>query len=237
MPQRRVSVEGIGEVTLAKRRGSSNMSLMVNAKGQVRVGVPYWTSYETALMFLLKKRSWVLKHLAQHAPQILHHGSCIGKTHQIIIKHETSKDQVADIKIIGNKIVVATLKSVVDKDLQKLLHETSDEVLIREAKTFLPFRVEALSRKYNAPYNKLRIRRMTSRWGSCTKNKDISLSSYLIQLPWELIDYVILHELTHTKHLNHGPEFWRYIHQCLPTTSVLRQQIRQYKPRVAASKP
>ena len=53
-----------------------------------------------------------------------------------------------------------------------------------------------------------------------------------MQLPWELIDYVILHELVHTKHLNHSPEFWRALEELSPGARALQKKIKSHKPRV-----
>jgi predicted metal-dependent hydrolase len=79
-------------------------------------------------------------------------------------------------------------------------------------------------------YEDIRAKQLTSRWGSCDTNGVISLSIYLAQLPWDLIDYVILHELTHTRHMNHGPEFWRTMESLVPDAKKKRKAIKQFRP-------
>ena len=69
-------------------------------------------------------------------------------------------------------------------------------------------RVEYLANKYGFIYGKVTLRKMKTRWGSCTHHNNISLNIGLIALTDELIDYVILHELVHTKIKNHSKEFW-----------------------------
>ncbi len=81
-------------------------------------------------------------------------------------------------------------------------------ILAMEAKRLLPQRVEQLARAHGFRYTGLKMRRMKTRWGSCTAKNSINLNTWLVMLPVELSDYVILHELVHTKHKNHGPEFW-----------------------------
>jgi hypothetical protein len=51
-----------------------------------------------------------------------------------------------------------------------------------------------------------------------------------MQLPWQLIDYVLLHELTHTTILRHGPDFWRALEAVLPNARVLKKAMREYQP-------
>jgi len=69
-------------------------------------------------------------------------------------------------------------------------------------------RVEYLANKHGFTYGKVTLRKMKTRWGSCTHLNNINLNIGLIALTDELMDYVILHELVHTKVKNHSKEFW-----------------------------
>lgn len=62
----------------------------------------------------------------------------------------------------------------------------------------------------------LKIRKLVSRWGSCSKSGKITLNLELIKAPTECIDYVIVHELCHLKEPNHGPGFWRLVRKMIP---------------------
>ena len=68
-----------------------------------------------------------------------------------------------------------------------------------------------MAERFGLTYRKVRITGARSRWGSCTSAKTISLSCYLMLVPSHLIDYVILHELAHTREMNHGPRFWELL--------------------------
>jgi len=76
----------------------------------------------------------------------------------------------------------------------------------------------------------VRIKRLSSRWGSCDSHQNIVLNLYLMQLPWECIDYVLLHELTHTQILRHGAPFWDAMGKLLPNLAAIRKQMRGYHP-------
>ncbi|MBC7406708.1 MAG: M48 family metallopeptidase [Candidatus Parcubacteria bacterium] len=81
----------------------------------------------------------------------------------------------------------------------------------RLAREYLTSRLELLSSANNLNYNRVSFRSQKTRWGSCSSRKNISLNYKLLTLKTELIDYVILHELAHTKHMNHSLEFWNFL--------------------------
>lgn len=119
---------------------------------------------------------------------------------------------------------------VEDDRIQRALHEILRNVFRHEAKRLLPGRVEVLARQYGFTYTGLKINSGRTRWGSCTSRKSLNLSLYLMQLPWHLIDYVILHELCHTREMNHGDRFWALMDQVTDNRSrSLRQELKGYK--------
>lgn len=97
------------------------------------------------------------------------------------------------------------------------------------AKETFPKRVKELAIQYGFKYADVSIRKMKSRWGSCSLKGNIHLSSYLAALPTACIDYVILHELCHTRHMNHGPLFWREVEKVCPDYKNTRKIMRQHK--------
>jgi len=83
--------------------------------------------------------------------------------------------------------------------------------LKEKAKQTLIPQLQSLSVQYNLPYNTAIIRPQTTMWGSCNSNKNISLNYKLLFFPAKLAHHVLLHELCHTKHLNHSVRFWRLL--------------------------
>lgn len=76
------------------------------------------------------------------------------------------------------------------------------------------------------PAPRLRLRRMRSRWGSCSSRGDITLNTDLVRYPPHLIDYVIVHELCHLREFHHGPAFYRLMDRALPDWAERRRQLR-----------
>ncbi|MDR1021991.1 MAG: M48 family metallopeptidase [Prevotellaceae bacterium] len=103
----------------------------------------------------------------------------------------------------------------------------------RQANQFLPARIAALAVRHGFSYSKVSIKNIHSRWGSCSVQNNLNFSIYLMHLPDDLVDYVILHELCHTVHKNHGPKFWALLDAV--TGGKARQQaalMRGYSARM-----
>ena len=112
---------------------------------------------------------------------------------------------------------------------QKMLRLTIVRAMKKRAEVYLPPLLNELSNLYSLPFNKVKISSSRGRWGSCSGNKSINLSCYLMLLPVHLMDYVMLHELSHTKEMNHGPDFWRLLDTLtLDKAKSLRAELRNY---------
>lgn len=108
-------------------------------------------------------------------------------------------------------------------------YETTPEVHIdrEKARQMLESRLEEIAAKHGYAYNRLTIRNQKTRWGSCSSKNNISLNMKLVFLPDELRDFILLHELVHTKIKNHGNEFWDEITRVEPKAMELTKQIHK----------
>jgi predicted metal-dependent hydrolase len=233
MAQKTVFVPEIGEIILSKRKGATSLRLSVNAAGKIRVGMPYWTPYQTGISFAKSKSDWIKTHLASQANTRLKHNDLIGKSHRINYIF-TERQTIIKTRVKTNEIMVATGLSLNDMRVQKSLVAACEKALKSEAEHLLPQRLRTLAVRYEFDYESVSVRKLTGRWGSCSNIKAITLSYYLVQLPWDLIDYVLLHELVHTKHLHHGKGFWDEFKRTLPNARQMQKEIRPYKPLVQA---
>lgn len=116
-----------------------------------------------------------------------------------------------------------------DAGLQEWLKKVIVEALRRNAKIVLPPRLYMLSMRHGLPYEQLKINSSKGRWGSCSAKKHINLSCYLMLLPSHLIDYVLLHELAHTKEMNHSEKFWALLDKLTDgKAKALRKELMQF---------
>lgn len=88
--------------------------------------------------------------------------------------------------------------------------------LLGRAREILPSWLSQVSLRTGIPYLGVRVKDLRSRWGSCSVRGQINLNSRLMFLPPELVDYVMVHELCHIRHMNHGPAFWCLLEDSLP---------------------
>lgn len=103
------------------------------------------------------------------------------------------------------------------------------ETLREVAKEVLPKRLQELAAKYSFEYNSVRIKHNSSNWGSCSRKGNINLNLNLVRLPDELRDYVILHELCHLRHPNHGPQFHALLESLCPGHFAKQRALRGYR--------
>lgn len=131
-------------------------------------------------------------------------------------KHVIEYDGVSKTYIDGNKII--------SKDVEELKKFLSYQCFV-----IFNSRLERLKSQFDdLPEFKLRIRHMSTRWGVCnTKSMTVTLNSELIKKDVSLIDYVIIHELCHFKHMNHSSEFWREVEKYYPYHKMARKMLRE----------
>ena len=107
------------------------------------------------------------------------------------------------------------------KDVNPLSSEEIEE-LRRQAKAELPPRLSELASRYGFAYNRVSIKHNATNWGSCSARKNINLNLSIMRLPRVLQDYVLLHELCHLRHQDHGHAFHLLLEHVL-TDHLLRQ--------------
>ena len=113
----------------------------------------------------------------------------------------------------------------------KLLNKINIIEIVKSAtpdeKLKIMIQTEKLAKKHNYIFSKLTLRKMRTRWGSCTSKNNISLNIGLVALTDELREYIILHELVHTKIKNHSKEFWNELGNLVPNPKALNRKLSQ----------
>ena len=119
-------------------------------------------------------------------------------------------------------------KHLLKIQLKPKIHLFDKPVDKQVAKEFLEGRIKELSDKFGYVYNKVTIRNQKTRWGSCSGKNNINLNMQLMNIPNHLIDYVILHELVHTKIKNHSPIFWGSLNRYVGNAKVVDKELKKY---------
>ena len=96
-----------------------------------------------------------------------------------------------------------------------------------KAAEYIPNRVKELSQLHNFKYNSIKIKNLSSRWGSCSAKKNLSFNLKLMYFNYQVIDYVIVHELCHLKELNHSKKFWKLVEDIIPNYKEYKIQLNK----------
>jgi len=147
--------------------------------------------------------------------------------------HTTQKDYLLEIAFAERKTVSAKVegKSIHILLPQKMNNQIGRVIANAISKDQYPYfeaRVHAINEQYfNARLSSISLKYMTSRWGSCSSKNSISISSRLLKAPEPILNHVIIHELAHTKEMNHSQRFWKWVKQADPNFQRHDQWIKE----------
>jgi predicted metal-dependent hydrolase len=216
-------------VTIYKRKTSRNLRLSIAPGGQVKVSIPIWAPYSAGITFARSRLSWIESQ--QRPNSVLQPGQAIGKAHHLhFIANPSLVKPTSRIRTSEIMISYPSALSPDDPAVQKIAEAASYRALRTQAELLLPNRLASLAASHGFTYRGVSVKRLKSRWGSCDQHQNIVLNLFLMQLPWECIDYVLLHELVHTNVLRHGPDFWAELERVLPNVKRLRKEMRSQQP-------
>lgn len=212
------------EYELRKSSKAKRVSISIK-NSRVRVAIPSGFTFEYAKGFLEDNKEWVLKHLQKQlltsqkvTPKYYTSGEKLlyrGRSYPLIIEEEIIPTEYFAV-FKGSRIVVNIPPSLaLDKKPQMVKH-LIEEWYKGQAQKLLPEQVDYYSKMLNTPFNRLKIKDQKTRWGSCSNKGNINLNWRIIMAPHQVAAYVIIHELTHLKHMNHSKDFWKVVEESLP---------------------
>ena len=224
--------EEFGDITIRRSARASQVKLRVAPNGSLRASMPLY-----APLFLLKRlvkasRPQLRRMLAEAQPVAAYYnGQQVGKSHVILV---TASARSFSVKRDKQHIFVTLppTRQLEDADVTQEIRKNVIEALRAEAKSYLPRRLEYLAKQHGFTYTNVRFSHASSRWGSCSSNGTISLNIALMKLPFELIDYVLIHELSHTRHMNHSQAFWGLVAQGDTNYKEHRRALRDETPAI-----
>jgi len=213
--------------------GRRTLGISVLPDSSVIVRVPHRTSEKTINRIVREKASWIIKHRDNYRIQDNKKLSRLytnGERYffrgiESVLKIERSKKSF--VRFYDSTIELGLDKSDDAEAIKKLLYRGyKDEALV-----VLPMIFNRMIERYEDQMFKptgLVIRTMKRRWGSCSNKGKITLSTELIKLPDLYIEYVILHELCHLRHHNHGSGYYKLLSELFPEWRSVRKELRRY---------
>jgi predicted metal-dependent hydrolase len=155
-----------------------------------------------------------------------------------LMRQKSLAQQFNEVELFGEKYYFSKVekqkKLIYSHDTISISYykDLNDRIELKKAykmiaADYLRQRIYFLAQKHNIKFGKLSFRFQKSRWGSCNKKGDISLNCNLVRLSKEMIDYVLLHELTHTIHFNHSSLFWNKLSQFYPESVLMNSSLKK----------
>ena len=221
-------------------RRARRLAVRVHRTGRVEVVVPPRTSRATVSAFVSEHRDWIEARrqaaLRQRPPETPFPPACIalpgvyeswrvhlaGGTGRIRIREPQEPAEGDGPPAAGGDELL-----VIAGDISSApqLVEALRRWLLRRAQVVLADHLADCAREFGFSYRTLSIRRQKTRWGSCSARGTISLNCCILFQPPEVLRYLLIHELSHTRHMNHSRAFWATVAACCPDYRKLDRQL------------
>ena len=205
-------------VDVARHPRARRYVIRVTPDGRVRLTVPRWASIAGGLRFAARQRAWIAREWQRQEAR-----AAVWTTGTAF----WFRGERQTIEIRDGAIVMAgrSIETSLDQENARTVVET---YLRREATMELAARTRHLASERGIAIVSVSVRNQRSRWGSCSRRGAIALNWRLIQMPPDVSDYVILHELAHRKHANHSIRFWREVESLCPRWREAERWLRKY---------
>lgn len=206
-------IDGLGMVNIRTHSRAKRITFRVNT-GVLQVTKPVGITYKETIKVIKEMKDELVDFVSNNQPPLIDLQFKIDTPYFKLSIVEGDREKFLSRSELGEmKIIAPEGTDFQNNSLQEWLRKVVIEALRRNAKIILPPKLYSLSQRFGVPYKAVKINTSKGRWGSCSSEKNINLSAFLILLPEHLIEYVLLHELSHTFHLNHSGKFWTQLDQ------------------------
>ena len=204
------------EFDVKKESRRKRLSITVLPDNTVKVLSPLNFSTHQINQFVLEKRQWIQRVIAKNT--LFFYPKFQGKNKDRL--PFLGKDYFFQFQLSNVTSISVQNDQIIMQSRSKLsLHEMSRQLqswYLGCAKDILFDRAIMFAEEMNCSFNQLRVKTLRSRWGSCSSLKNINFNWVLVMCPMSVLDYVVIHELAHLKHMNHSAAFWKHVERFCP---------------------
>lgn len=209
------------EIVRSKRK---TIALVVNNKAELIVRAPFDVSDEVISATICSKQRWIEEKqrlVITFFEKYLNSSFDAGESHLYIGKsYMLDYAVVTEVTLDGNKILLPLDKKDHAKEILKNWY-------VKQAKVFVRERVDFYVNKIGAVYSSLTISDAKARWGSCGTKQSININWRIMMCPQFVMDYVIVHELSHLQFKNHSKDFWKRVETIMPDYRDAQEWLQQ----------
>ena len=201
----------VEKVKIIRKKSQKSLSMSVERDGTVVIKAPPTVPDERIAQFLEQNRNWIEKVISRYEEKNLlkryRNGEkflYLGKEYELLIT-----DKQIEPLILKDKFY-----------LHKNSLENARDIFLawykREAKRVIDKRVKHYASLGGYNYSKVTVKDLQTRWGSCTSKGNLAFNWRIIMAPIEVLDYVVVHELSHLREMNHSKRFWQEVERLMP---------------------
>jgi predicted metal-dependent hydrolase len=216
-----------------KKKFTGNISISISERRGVVVNAPFWVTEGLIRNFIEEKSEWIKKHLKHIGAKKVSKQYCegekhlyFGKEYSLVISTSETHGR-SKINLTTNSLEIQIPKGIPE---EKFPEKVKDALLY----WYLEMGIEIITGKVNhyskvigVNYKKINLKKVSSIWGSCSPTNCLSFNRKLVMAPHEVVDYVVIHEVSHMVHRNHGTNFWNLVKSLDPEYKNHRKWLRQ----------
>lgn len=211
----------INKIERSKRK---TISLIVTENSELVVRAPLKVGLNYINDVVESKKNWILKKIEEQKQRYVAPKEYTEYTKLLYLGKEHN------LEIIQNAIYAVKYEDNVFKISSDCINHAKEYFELwykKQARIYLTERLNSIAAEHNFVVNNVRISTADKRWGSCSSKTNINLSYKLIMAPISVIDYVIIHELAHTREMNHSTKFWAIVESIMPNYRQERLWLKQ----------
>ncbi|MCD6173970.1 MAG: M48 family metallopeptidase [Sulfurimonas sp.] len=199
------------------KKGLKNSYISISDEAEVVLKTPK-VSQTFIQNLLLDREIWIRKRLDEAKQNMPIKINIEDEIHLFGEVYSIDMPEATKLREKLGKIRISTTQNII-KCYNAFYKEYSQDYIVPRVKYFSDF--------MGLKYNEIKFRKMRGRWGSCSSKRVLTFNTELIKTKKELIDYVIVHELAHLKHMNHSKAFHFLVDEYLPNSKLYRKELKK----------
>ena len=222
---------------IRSRKRIASTTISVGPKGVI-VRAPFWIPDWVIKQFVSQKQDWIKKQLNKNPPhqdKSLKHGDTIlffGE--ELILNIESSTSPGRPRTEIESGVLRLSVPSHFSEEVRSQAVRKALTGLLREKGIeHITGRVNHFSQIVNVSYSKITLKNVSSLWGSCSARNNLNFNQHLLMAPPEVIDYVVVHEVSHLVHRDHSSRFWALVRSLDPDYKLHRLWLRKNQKKLS----
>lgn len=206
------------------RRRVKHLRLHVYPDCTITCIVPLFASEREVQSFISVNTEWIAKQLRKFGKLAIHkptlqenHILFLGEIYTVHLQEGSTRKQPSIDSV--SKTILST---------RNLLQPTEATAWYKkQAQKIIPQRVAHFAQLFGFTYGTVSVRSQKSKWGSCSARGNLNFNYKLVKAPPYVLDYLVIHELVHTEHLNHSPQYWNRVAQCMPNYQIAEDYLKK----------